>query len=147
MDMPNQLTSHVQIRNLTYTAGASNSIDAFGFGNVLFCVGFAAAGNVSVTLQSSPDGTTWTPVTPGYYESASAPYPAAGGTIVETVAGAVAANQFVFLSLNRPQPGMRYFRVNVTTGTPTTGVALLGNPRLSAPAQPDLAIAEFKGTF
>lgn len=145
MNAPSQVSSHVQVRNLTITAGNSNSIDLLNFRNVLFCVSFSA-GASSVTLQSSADGSTWTTVQPGYYTSASVTSPASGTGVNLTASATTTAGQFLAVSLNRPQSTQRYFRVT-TTGTATGGVALVSNPLLSAPAQPDFAVAETKGTY
>lgn len=149
MNHPNQVSSHVQVRNAAFTSGNSAAIDTLGFSNILFLVNFAAAGAVSVKLQYSADGSTgWTDVNPGYYTSASALYPTAGASVVLAATGSTTAtNQFAAVSLNRPQPGQRYFRAVATTGTPAYGVALLSKPELSAPAQPDFGFAETKGTY
>lgn len=153
MNHPNQITSHVQVRNAAFTSGNSTAIDTLNFGNILFIVNFAAAGAAAVKLQSSSDGSTgWTDINPGYLTSAAYPYPTAGNNTGATITLAAsgtttATNQFVAVSLNRPQPNMRYIRAVATTGTPAYGVALLSKPELSAPAQPDFGFAEAKGTF
>jgi hypothetical protein len=145
MNAPSQISSHVQVRNLTFTSGNSNSIDLLNFRNVLFCVSYSA-GASTLTMQASPDGTTWTTVQPGYYTSSTVTSPTSGTSANLTASATATAGQFLAVSLNRPLSTQRYFRV-VATGTTTGGVALLGNPLLSAPTQPDFAVAETKGTY
>lgn len=146
MNAPSQISSHVQVRNLTITAGFSNSIDLLNFRNVLFCVSFGA-GTSTMNLQSSANGSTWTAVQPGYYTSSSVTSPTSGTGVNLAATGTTTAGQYLAISLNRPQETQRYFRIAVTSGTATGGVALVSNPLLSAPAQPDFAVAESKGTY
>ena len=101
MNAPSQISSHVQVRNLTFTSGNSNSIDLLNFRNVLFCVSYSA-GASTLTMQASPDGTTWTTVQPGYYTSQTVTSPASGTSANLTASATATAGQFLAVSLNRP---------------------------------------------
>lgn len=147
----NQLLNGVQLDHLVVTNGTTAGVDMTGFRSVAFAVNLSTASGVAnMTLEQSPDNTTWSAVPPGYYSNTTSPYPTPDATGVTANGTVGAANRFLVIEFNRPgretsvpavtatPSSSEYLRVNVTSGTVGYALALKSNPMWEPVTQPDV---------